>query len=402
MTDKNINLCDTENEIQRYAYSMLPTYLLTKGTSEVKGFIRKATRDLPKKPYKQKVRFAQIFNELATTQTYPSIGISDLKTQVGELSDHPYEYILRSFGAEKATELLTHTKVIDSCLSQKFNEQLITNFKNHLFDTFNHTDNELNVSMTAKDFYDYLAVSFIAHLDAYIHNTAYSKTIAPISLGWLFMHKLDPAKWEYDLKSEKHRLVNKNGSPFTCTSRSFIHFLLTILYSQTNCKMPERLYGIRDGINWCTDDKEGHLYDFLDTKSERDPKRNWVSLEDLFWLLGMENSRGNDANEVLASWQVSMTTYIKTQKIDDLRGLPISVEGVIWFIYAFFQNIYEQTYNLNKKTKEQNFFIYDEYYDLWESMTYYYESRISEEAKNKRAEWPDYLKKQATRTERMA
>lgn len=52
--------------------------------------------------------------------------------------------------------------------------------------------------------------------------------------------------------------------------------------------------------------------------------------------------------------------------------------------------------------KKQSCVIYDDYYDLWESMTAYYESKINEGIKAERIEWPEYLRKQATRTKRMA
>lgn len=122
----------------------------------------------------------------------------------------------------------------------------------------------------------------------------------------------------------------------------------------------------------------------------------------IFWLLGMKDSPEKKPNDVLVNWQKSFVKYLKTEDINELGGLPPSAEGIIWFIYAFFQNIYEQTDKYNKATKEQHFFIYDEYYDLWESMNDYYEAKISIDTKGQRVEWPDYLKKQATRIERMA
>ena len=414
MTDKNINLCDTEDEKQRYGFNMLPTYLLMKGAPEAKGLVRKLTKELSKLPRKQKVQIAGIFDSLATTQEKGSIKPEDINLEKGGLSSHPYESVLRMFGINISTHLLEHAKLVDCCLSQKFNEQLIIDLKVYLSKTFNYEDNELNTSMTIGEFYNYLVISLIAHLDARIHNAVYSKDIRPISLGWLFMHKLNPDKWEYDTTTKKYKLTNKNGSPFTCTSRSFIHFILTDLYLYSGEKtkqvrkgskpkeMPKGHYGLRNEINWRTDDEDGQLYNFLDRKSERDSKRNWISLEEFYWLLGMEKSQGDKSNKVLASWQVSMNTYMKTEKIDDLGGLPSSAEGIIWFIYAFFQNIYEQTDKLNKQTKQQNVFIYDEYYGLWKSMTDYYELKISADIKKQRAEWPDYLKKQATRIEHVA
>lgn len=402
MLDKNTDFPDCEAEKQRFIISMLPTELLIKGITEGKTLVKQLTKRLSKIPKKRKVQVASIFDDLATTQQKDSITKEDIQLVEGELPSHPYESLLRSLGAETADVLLEHTKVIDSCLSQKHNNQLIINFKDYLSDTFNYEDDALHADMPAEEFYSHLVLSFIAHLDACIYHAAYSKAIAPISLGWLLMQKLNPDKLYYDSTSKKYNLINKNGSPFTCTSRSFIHLLLTVFYFQKHDIMPTSLYGIRDNIDWKVEDEEGRLDEFICKKSERDSKRNWLSLEDIFWLVGIEDSIKDEPNEVLINWQQSFVKYIKTEDINDLKGLPPSAEAIIWFIYAFFQNIYEQTDKQNKIKKEQSCIIYDDYYDLWESMTAYYESNINEDVKAERIEWPEYLKKQATRTERMA
>ena len=92
MTDKNINLCDTEDEKLRYNISMLPSsLLLKKGMPEGKALMRKLTKELSKIPRKQKVQVADIFNNLATTQEKGSIKPEDISLEEGELSKHPYE-----------------------------------------------------------------------------------------------------------------------------------------------------------------------------------------------------------------------------------------------------------------------------------------------------------------------
>lgn len=396
MLDENINLFSNEAEKQRYEYSMLPTQLLIKGIPECKSLVKQLTKGLSKIPKKRQVQVAGIFDNLTTTQKKGSINKEDINLEKGKLIDNPYETILRMFGAETAKELLKHTKIMDTCLSEKLNTQFIIDFKDYLSDTFNYKDDALHADMPADEFYLYLVLSFIAHLDACIHHAAYSKAIAPIGLGWLFMHKLNPDKWYYDSTNKKYNLIKKNGSPFTCTSRSFIHLLLTVFYFQKHKKMPTSLYGIRKEIDWQVEDKEGILDEFIYKKSERDSKRNWISLEEVYWLVGMENSVKDDSNKILVNSQKSFINYIKTDNVNELAGSPPSVEGIIWFIYAFFQNIYERTDKLNRATKEQNFFIYDEYYDLWRSFTSFYEQHNDELDKNERTEWPDYLKKQAT------
>ena len=415
MTDKNINLCDTEDEIQRYNISMLPSSLfLRKGITEGKALMRKLTKELSKISRKQKVQVADIFDNLATTQEKGSIKPEDINLEEGELSKHPYESLLCIFGAETSTHLLEHAKIIDDCLSQKFNSKLITNFKTYLFKAFNYESEALNINMLAGEFYSFIVLSFIANLDVVVHANFYSKDIMPISLGWLFMHKRDPDKWEYDTATKKYNLTHKKGSPFTCTSRSFIHFILTDLYFYSSEKtkqvrknsepkeMPKGHYGLRNKINWRTNDEDGQLYSFLDKKSERDSKRNWISLEEFYWLLGMEDSPEDEHNEVLVSSQKSFVRYIKNEDINELGGLPPSAEKMIWFIYAFFQNIYERFEKQNKINKEEECANFDEYYSLWESMTVKYEKMVSEHVNNPRVEWPDYLKKQATRIAHVA
>ena len=266
MKGKNINLCDTEDEQLRYNTSMFPSLLLLKkGIPEGKGLMRKLTKELSKIPIKQKVQIAGILDDIATTQKKGSIKPEDINLEEGVLSEHPYESLVRVLGAEKSTHLLEHAKIVDGCLSQKFDSKLIIDFKDYLFKTFNYADEALNISMPVGYFYSFIVLSFIANLDVVVHANFYSRDIMPISLGWLFMHKRDPDKWEYDKKTKEYKLTNKNGSPFTCTSRSFIHFILTDLYFYSSKKtkkvlkksklkeMPKGHYGLRNEINWRTD-----------------------------------------------------------------------------------------------------------------------------------------------------
>ena len=79
MTDKNINLCDTEDEQTRYNISMLPSLLfLKKGIPEGKALMRKLTKGLSKIPRKQKIQVANILDNLATTQKKGSIKPEDI------------------------------------------------------------------------------------------------------------------------------------------------------------------------------------------------------------------------------------------------------------------------------------------------------------------------------------
>jgi len=170
MSDRNINLCETKAEEQRYIISMLPSQLLIKGITEGKGLVKQITKGLSKIHRKRQDQVADIFDNLATTQKKGSISGEDISLEKGELIDSPYESLLRAFGAESAKNLLEHTKVIDSCLNQKLDDQLIINFKTYLSNTFNYEDDTLNTDMPADEFYLHLVLSFIAHLDARIHH----------------------------------------------------------------------------------------------------------------------------------------------------------------------------------------------------------------------------------------
>jgi len=94
-----------------------------------------------------------------------------------------------------------------------------------------------------------------------------------------------------------------------------------------------------------------------------------------------------------------MIQYIKTEEVKTLGKLTKNFIGIVWLVYAFFQNIYEQG---KKDSNNQSCVIYDDYYDMWQSITDYYETMINQDVKDKRVEWSEYLKKSATRQYRMA
>lgn len=206
MPDKNINFLDSEAEKQRFIISMLPSQLLIKGIPESKGLVKQLTERLSIIPRKRQAQIADIFDNLATTQKKGSISKEDVKLIEDESLSHPYESLLRTLGAQSAKDLLEHAKVIDSCLNQKLDDQLITNFKTYLFNTFNYEDDTLNTDMPADEFYLHLVLSFIAHLDAQIHHAVYSEDIAPISLGGSSLLYNKPIKTEYHHPT-RHQLV---------------------------------------------------------------------------------------------------------------------------------------------------------------------------------------------------
>lgn len=126
---------------------MLLTQLFIKWIPEIKGLVKQITKGLSKILRKKQTQLAGIFDGLVTTQQKGSITKEYIKLVEGELPSHPYESLLRSFGAETADFLLEHTKVIDSCLNQKLNDQLIINFKTYLSNTFNYENECFVVSM---------------------------------------------------------------------------------------------------------------------------------------------------------------------------------------------------------------------------------------------------------------
>ena len=140
MPNNNINLHETKAEEQRYIISMLPTQLTIKGIPESKGLVKQLTKRLSRIPKKRQAQVASVFDDLATTQEKGGITREDIKLVEDESLSHSYESLLRSFGAETANDLLEHTKVIDSCLSQKLNDQLIINFKGYF------TENQIGLA----------------------------------------------------------------------------------------------------------------------------------------------------------------------------------------------------------------------------------------------------------------
>lgn len=140
MPNNNINLHETKAEEQRYIISMLPTQLTIKGIPESKGLVKQFTKRLSRIPKERQAQVASVFDDLATTQEKGSITREDIKLVEDESLSHSYESLLRSFGAETANDLLEHTKVIDSCLSQKLNDQLIINFKGYF------TENQIGLA----------------------------------------------------------------------------------------------------------------------------------------------------------------------------------------------------------------------------------------------------------------
>lgn len=124
MPNKNINLHEIKAEEQRYIISMLPTQLSIKGIPESKGQVKQIIKRFSKIPKKKQAQIADVFDGLATTQEKGSITKEDIKLVEDESLSHPYESLLRFFGAETANNLLEYIKVIDLCLSQPLNDQL--------------------------------------------------------------------------------------------------------------------------------------------------------------------------------------------------------------------------------------------------------------------------------------
>lgn len=396
MPDKNVNLCDTKDEKQRYAFNMLPTYFISKAGVDFNKLIKELTTGLSKTPSKQRFQVAKVFNDLMTTPVDDYLNVQDIHLEHGEMSAHPYQLLLRIMGVAPTSKLYEHTKIIDSCASQKLSRSAIKQFKDYLYREFGYASDELNMNMGAESFYMHLLLSFVAHLDAYFCHYVCSLSVKPISLGQLFQKKPDPNKLRYDSEINEFVSLGKKGSLFTCTSRTFLQWLQTWYYFKQHKEMPRSTRGIIDKIEWPANDPEGKREYYIRRKSEG----KWITLMELYWLSGIdiENRPDDDACESLSIWQNGMVKYLKNDDINTLEGLGHNLAGLIWLVYAFFQTLYEKS----EKSDGNSCIFYDDYYDLWESITDRYESNISENIKIERVEWPDYLKKQATRNERMA
>jgi len=133
MNEKNINLMDSEAERQRYAFNMLPTYLISKmGFAGIKEYLQRVTKGLSKVQIKRDFQLVNILNELATTVVNDRIRFEDINYEAGELSNHPYQALLRILGIDARSKLYEHAKLIDSCLSQKMSADQIEDFQNYL------------------------------------------------------------------------------------------------------------------------------------------------------------------------------------------------------------------------------------------------------------------------------
>jgi len=169
---------------------------------------------------------------------------------------------------------------------------------------FKFTDDSLRSDSAAEEFYLSLILSLIAHLDAYFHYHECSQTIAPISLGWLFMSKPDSKKWSYDKSLNKLELINKEDRFYTCTSKVFLQWSQTFFYFQQHKQMPQGIYGITNEIDWPDNDPDGKLESFLRRKNEG----KWITLKELYWLLGKydnpsEQPLNDEAYDALNSFQ---------------------------------------------------------------------------------------------------
>ena len=63
MTDKNINLGDTEDEKQRYVFNMLPTYFITQMGSDPNKLLKQLTTGLSKNHNKHRFQIAKVLND---------------------------------------------------------------------------------------------------------------------------------------------------------------------------------------------------------------------------------------------------------------------------------------------------------------------------------------------------
>ena len=129
MTDKNINLCDTEDEKQRYIFNMLPTYFVTQMGAYPSKLLKTLTAGLSSDHRKQPFQIAKVLNDsiFASFDTY--INAQDI--QKGEMSAHPYQALLRIMGVVSDSKLYEHTEVIDACASQELSQSAIKRFKDY-------------------------------------------------------------------------------------------------------------------------------------------------------------------------------------------------------------------------------------------------------------------------------
>lgn len=394
MTDKNINLCDTEDEKQRYIFNMLPTYFITQMGANTDKVFKQLTTGLSNDSRKHPYQIAKALNDLVSISANTYINAQDINLQQGEVSEDSYQALLKLMGVTLDSKLYEHTEFIDRCTNQPMSQSAINQFKDYLYSEFGYQSIDLHTGMDAESFYIHLLLSFIAHIDVYFYHHECSSATHPISLGQLFQKKFDPNKWRYDSRSSQYLSLGKKGKQFTCTSRAFLHWMQTWLYFQEHKEMPESTRGIIKKFKWPDNDLDGNREYFIRRKSEG----KTITLMELYWLLGIEDREDDEARIALQLRQNNLANYLKYNDVDSIKGFDHNFVGLIWLVYAFFQMLSQSSENSNA----ESCIFYSGYYDLWKSVSDKYEADVCDDIKSARVEWPDYLKKQATRIERMA
>ena len=152
MTDKNINLCDTEEEIQRYIFNMMPTYFITQMGADPNKLLKQLTTDLSKNHNKHRFQIAKVLNDSIFASIDTNINAKDIHLQQGEMSAEPYQSLIKVMGVPTNSKLYEHTQMIDSCANIKFSQSVINQFKNYLYDNFNYQSDDIHINMDAESF----------------------------------------------------------------------------------------------------------------------------------------------------------------------------------------------------------------------------------------------------------
>ncbi len=212
-------------------------------------------------------------------------------------------------------------------------------------------------------YFAYLIFSIFAHLDVIIHYSAFP-SIEPICLGWLFMKKIDPNKWDQNGAAK-----NQHKAMWTNPGRSLIKLMTAFVsFHKNNQVMPKKLYGLNllDILGSCEsdeDDKRANLIKFVQEGRK-------LSFAEFSWIL-------ND--EKLSLDLSDVSNEIKLETLNILKGLDSDQNKEsdsmgfnnligIWLVYWFFQFLYERQEDSNKNQATYHGY----YYNLWELFSQHY------------------------------
>ena len=234
------------------------------------------------------------------------------------------------------------------------------------------------------DYVCLLFFSVFAHLDGVIHSLAFPE-IKPISLGWLFMRKLDPKVFQY-MGELKFNRKYEHKAVWTNPTRSLIKFLTAFACFCKNDKknMPENLYGqeLLKILNSSLTDLDAELVSLVKKGNEG----RGLSFMELAWIWNDEKGEidvrgiGQDIKDET----FNIINGLDVERRDESLSPDFNNLLAIWLIYQFFQILYKNQYSKNRNQTT----YHSEYYSYWVMFNEHYQKPLKE---NEQFNWPNEL-----------